>query len=704
MKLFIVESPNKCAKIKSYLGSDYNVIASVGHIREIPKKGTNIDIKGGTFEPVYEISADKKDVVRKIKEQAELAEKIYLATDPDREGAAISFSIYEILNEKCKKKCVRVMFNEINKNAIFKAIKEEAKIEKYMPSILAAKARQVLDRLIGYKASSHLWFNAKINNSSAGRVQSVALKLVCEKQKEIDAFKSEDYWFLEALLKCKKGEFSAKVITKEKENRYVNEKVATEDLEKLKNASYKISSIDKAEKQNNPPPPFDTNSLQVTCSNIFGWSLSKSQVVAQKLYEQGKVTYIRSDSFNISQEALDETRKFIKDNYASQYLPSKANVYTKKGSASAQEAHECIRPSHLEENGDDIDDNDQKKMYCLIRDRLLACQMTPQIVDTVVYNVKASTNHDLVARGQAIKFDGWAKVYKYSKTKEEILPVAEDKESLELKSMNKTKHTTQPPARYNEGSLAKMMEKEGVGRPATRAGIITSIQKKNYVGKEPGKGKGLVASDLGMRICDYLQPNFKDFFMDIKYTAKLEEELDEIAQGKRTYLEVVKEVYELLQKYIKNAEGNEKTKPKEAKLMGTKCTVCKEGDIVEKSGQYGIFYSCNQYPKCKTVYTMNEDGTFAIKEKKQVKTTGRKCPECEKAGRNGELIERTNKTNGDKFYGCGKYPACKYSEQLDGTVSKKKDYKKSFKKKEVLEKDSEPDTDSGLSDDDLNNL
>jgi DNA topoisomerase-1 len=330
--------------------------------------------------------------------------------------------------------------------------------------------------------------------------------------------------------------------------------------------------------------------------------------------------------------------------------------------------------------------------------------MTPQLVDTVVYNVKASTNHNLVARGQTIRFDGWAKVYKYSKTKEEILPVAEDKEDLTLKSMNKTKHTTQPPARYNEGSLAKMMEKEGVGRPATRAGIITSIQKKNYVGKEPGKGKGLVASDLGMRICDYLQPNFKDFFMDIKYTAKLEEELDEIAQGKKTYLDVVKTVYELLQKYIKDAEGNEKTKPKEAKLMGTKCTVCGEGEIVEKSGQYGIFYSCDKYPACKTAYNRDEAGNFTVKVKKEVKTTGRKCPECQKAGRNGEMLERTNKSNGDKFFGCSKYPACKHSEQLDGTTSKKKDFSKKFSKpkKEIQEPDSDVASDNaGLSDDDL---
>ena len=280
------------------------------------------------------------------------------------------------------------------------------------------------------------------------------------------------------------------------------------------------------------------------------------------------------------------------------------------------------------------------------------------------------------------------------------MPIAENKEELDLKSINKTKHTTQPPARYNEASLAIAMEKEGVGRPSTRAGIIGNIQKKNYVGKEHGKGKGLVASDLGMRICDYLQPNFKDFFMDIKYTAKLEEELDEIAQGKKTYLEVVKEVYELLQKYIKNAEGNEKTKPKEAKLMGKKCTVCGEGEIVEKSGQYGIFYSCNKYPNCKTAYNKDADGNFTVKVKKEMKTTGRKCPECEKSGRKGELVERTNKTSGDKFIACNAWPKCKYSEQLDGTVNKKKDFTKKYNKG-ASENKAEETKDNG-SDDEMN--
>jgi len=669
MKLVIVESPNKCGKIKSFLGSEYNVMASVGHIREIPRQGMNVDIKGGTFEPTYEVSKDKKDVVKNIKEAAKKASIIYLATDMDREGEGISQHLYDIMDKDCQKKCKRITFVEITKKAILEAIEKPRDIDKDL--VDAQKARQVLDRLIGYKVSPILMFSQHIRGSSAGRVQSVALKIIYERQKEIDAFKPEDYWFIEALLKCKNGEFWSKVVTKDKDNKYSNDKVATSDLEKLKNASYTLDKIERAEKKNNAYPPFDTNSLQGTCSSVFGWSLSKSQTIAQKLYEAGKVTYIRSDSFNIAQEALDEVRGFIKDNYSGNYLPKQANVYTKKSGAASQEAHEAIRPTHVKDEGDDISDDAEKKMYKLIRDRFLACQMVPQIVDTLVYNIKTSTDHDLVARGQTIKFDGWSKVYKYAKTKEEMLPNASEKEKLDLKEIKKTKHSTQPPNRYNEGTLAKEMEKNGVGRPSTRAGIINNIQKKEYVEKDK-KSKGLIVTPLGIKIYEFLQPNFKDFFMDVKYTATLEDELDEIASGKKGYLGVVGSVYNTLQKSVKDSENNSETKPKEATKMGTKCKACKEGEIVERDGKYGKFYPCNSYPKCRAVYNKNEDGTFTLKEKKEVKTTGKKCPQC----KSGELVERKNKSSGNSFLACNKYPSCRFTMPVDGEVKNNSKYQK----------------------------
>lgn len=695
--LFIVESPNKCSIIQSYLGSDYKVIASVGHIREIPKKGINVDMKSGTFEPVFQVSYDKRDVVKKIKEESKKAEKIFLATDFDREGENISWHIYDMLDKECKKKCKRVVFTEITKKVIESALNNTRDIDPCL--VDSAKARQVLDRLIGYKVSPVLWYSAHISGSSAGRVQSVALKLVCDRQREIDAFKPEDYWFIEALMKCKNGEFWSKVVTKEKENKYLNEKIAQDDLEKLQKASFVMDKIEKAEKKNNPNPPFDTNSLQVTCSSIFGWSLSKSQTIAQKLYEQGKVTYIRSDSYNISEEALKKVRSYIKDNESDKYLPNSANVYAKKSSAASQEAHECIRPTHVDDKGDDIDDESEKKMYKLIRDRFIACQMTPQIVDTVSYDIKASTGHHLIAKGQTIKFDGWSKYYKYSKTKEELLPECKEKESLDLKEINKTKHSTQPPARYNEGSLAKMMEKEGVGRPSTRAAIITSIQKKGYIGKDK-KSKGMVATPLGLQICDYLQPNFKDFFMDIKYTSTLEEDLDQIADGKKTYVQVVGSVYEVLQNHVKKCGASEKDEQKkEAKNMGAKCTVCNDGDIVERTGRFGVFFTCNKYPNCKTVYVKSEDGKFSLKEASKAKSTGKKCPECSKNGKDGEMLERKNKSNGSVFLGCSRYPACKHNETVDGQVSSKPD--KKYVKKEVVEEDSEVENNDNNDDLDL---
>ena len=681
MKLIIVESPNKCGKIKGFLGSEYIVTASVGHIREIPKKGLNIDIKNG-FEPTYEISPDKKSVVKEIKELAKKADKIYLASDPDREGSAIAFSIYEILDEKSKKKCVRIMFNEITKAAVLRAIGEETTIQSHMPLIQAAKARQVLDRLIGYRVSPAVW-RYVAPKTSAGRVQSVALRIICDRQREIEAFKPNDYWFVEALLKNKNGEFWAKVVTKDKDNKYADEKIAKDDLEKIKTASFTVDKLEKTTKENKAYPPFDTTSMQSSASSLFGWSATKTNQNAQSLYVSGKVSYIRTDSYNISEEAMTEVRKHVKDNLGDKYLPAKANIYIKKSGAASQEAHECIRPSHVEDTGDDIDDSDNKKLYKLIRDRFIACQMNPMVVDVVNCMVKASSKHELVAKGQSIKFDGWFKVYKYAKFDEETLPEMTQGEKLDLKDSKCTKHTTKPPARYNDGSLIKKMEADGVGRPSTRAQIIKNIQDKGYVEKAKEKPGGFVATILGVKICDYLVPAFKDFFMDIKYTSSLEDSLDEIANGKKTYLDVLQSVYDVLQQHLKDSKDNMPER-KEAVKMGAKCPVCKKGDIVEKDGKFGKFYSCDQYPKCKTILNKGEDGEFTAKKPSTAKKTGRKCPECEKKGRDGDLLERKNRVSGSAFLACNKYPTCRYTESVDGEKGKK-----SYTKKEV-EEDSEP--------------
>jgi len=651
MKLFIVESPSKCGKIKSFLGDDYRIVASVGHILEIPKKGFNIDVKNN-FTPTYQISNDKKQVVKEIKELASKAEKIFIGTDFDREGEGIGANILQILPEKDQKKCVRVTFAEITKKAVLDGIQNARKIDDNL--VDAQKARQVVDRIVGYKVSPLLWFS--INAKSAGRVQSIALKILKELESKIKAFIPTDFWYVESLLQNPNGEFWGKVVTKEKENRFIDEKLAIDAFETLKKSIYTLDKIDRETKERKPQPPFDTTSLQSTCSSLFGWNATKTMQIAQHLYESGRVTYIRSDSYNIAQEALDSVRNYIKEKFDNKYLSSKPNLYSKGKNTSSQESHESVHPTHMEDEGQGLDP-DNRKMYELIRDRFLACQMTPMLVDTVVYNIKTDSKYTLIAKGQTIKFDGWFKVYKYSKTEEEVLPNANEGEKLNLKDIKKTKHTTQPPKRYNDGSLIIKMEADGIGRPSTRATILKTLVDRGYAVKEKGKSGSFIVTDLGMKVCEYLEPRFKDSFMDIKYTSQMEDELDLIAEGKKTYLEIVEKMYNNIATLINNAK-EQKMEKKEQKLVGQKCTVCNEGDIVEVKGIYGIFYSCNKYPNCKSVFQKNDDGTYSLKEKKISKKVGRKCPEC-----GSDLVERVAKKSGNTFVGCSAFPKCKFIEK-----------------------------------------
>jgi len=651
--LFIVESPNKCAKIKSFLGKDYEVIASVGHIVEIPKKGLNIDIKN-KFKAKYDVIDSKKDIVKKIKSYVDKSSVVYLASDPDREGSRISNDIYELLSDKNKKKCFRVSFNEITKKAIENAIKNKRTIQDDIHLIDAQKARQVIDRIVGYRCSPLLWFS--VNAKSAGRVQSVALKILAERESEIKAFVPSDFWYIESLLQNDNGEFWAKVVTKDKDNRFTDEPSATKAFEALKNASYAISKIQRSTKERKAYPPFDTTSLQSACSSLFGWNATKTMQIAQDLYASGKISYHRTDCYAISQEALDSVRNYIKNNFDAKYLSVKPNIYAKKSSAAAQEAHEAIRAVHIEDEGKELD-SDHKKMYCLIRDRFIACQMTPMIVDTVTYDIKTDSKYNLIAKGQTVAFDGWFKVYKYSKAEEEVLPNAKENEKLNLKDIKKTKHTTQPPKRYNDGSLILKMEADGIGRPSTRATILKTLVDRGYSIKEKGKSGSFIVTDLGMRVHGYLEPRFNKSFMDIKYTAQMEEDLDLIANGKKTYLNVVENVYNTLTEEIKNAKGIIMEKQEE-KLMGQKCTECKDGQIVEKTGRFGTFYSCNKFPDCKSIFVKQEDGSFTLKVKKTVRKVGRKCPEC-----GADLVERTAKKSGDIFVACSGFPSCRFIEK-----------------------------------------
>ena len=651
--LFIVESPNKIKTLNKILPSNYIVVASVGHIRSIPHKGLNIDVNNN-FEPVFEISYDKKDVVKKIKEHASKADEIILATDEDREGEAIAWHIYELFNKSCQSKCKRVTFDSITKSEVEKSLKKKRDID--MDLVYAQHARQILDRLVGYKISPILWFSVK-SGTSAGRVQSIALKIVCEREKEIQEFKPTDFWYIDAILNHKNGEFSARAVTKDKDNRYLDEKLSDKDLKDLKKSTFMMNKVDKKEKKSNPYPPFDTPSMLQAATAVYKWPVKKTTAIAQKLYEQGLLTYIRTDSYNISPEAISEVRSFMKQSFDKKYIPEKPNIYKKKSKAASQEAHECIRPTDSNNKGDNIFDSDEKKLYTLVWKRFVASQMTPMILDTVTYSVKASCGKNLIAKGQTVKFDGWSKVYSFSKTQENELPYIEEKEKLDLKDIKKTKHTTQPPPRYNEASLVKKLESEGIGRPSTYSSIMESIKKRGYVDFAKGKSGSLSATELGMQIFTFLDKHFNDFIMDMSFTANMEDDLGLIASGKKNHLEILQKTYEILMDEIKKARSKDNKIKKDDISTGEKCSVCKKGFIVQKSGKFGDFFACNQYPKCKTVFEKNGDD-YKVKEKKSFKKTGKKCPQCKK----GDLIERKNKRDGNIFYGCSSYPKCKYTE------------------------------------------
>lgn len=673
MKLFIVESPNKCAKLQKILGNEYKVVASVGHIRSIPEKGLNIDINNG-FAPTFEIMSGKEEVVSKIKRLSDEAGEIILATDPDREGEAISWHLLDILSAKNQKKCTRVAFDEITKSAVEKAIENKRSID--MNLVNAQKARQILDRLIGYKISPLLWFKVA-PKTSAGRVQSVALKLICQKDNEINAFKPSDYWYLEAKLKAEEGEFKAKVLTEDKDNKYLDEKLASDDYNKIKKSKIIIDKIEKNERIVSPYPPFDTSSLQTTASTLFSWGAKKTMQVAQDLYSNGNISYLRTDSFHISDEAMKSVRDFIKDKFDKKYLPSSPRKFSKKSKAAAQEAHECIRPTHIEDEGAEII-GDNLKLYKLIRDRFLACQMESMIVDTVQYHIGCDSGHKMLSKGQSVRFDGWNKIYKYSKTNEEVLPKVSEKEKLLLVDLDKTKHTTQPPSRFNEGSLIKKLESDGIGRPSTYASILESIQKKGYAEKAKASKGALTSTDLGMKIFNFLDPNFnKDFFMDMAYTAEMEDELDKVASGERNILEVLQKAYDIILKEI-NKIGPDKT-GRSYSSTDKSCSVCKTGMIVEKLGKFGKFYACDKYPTCKAIFVVNKEkeGEFVPKTNEyssSALSTGRKCPKCKEEGRKGEMLKRKNKKDDSFFYGCSAYPKCKHTEKMETSEkSSKKD-------------------------------
>jgi len=641
MDLIIVESPTKAKTLGKFLGDSFVVDATAGHLKDLPKSKLGIDIEHN-FKPDFDDIPKKADVIKKLKVEGKKATKIYLATDPDREGEAIAQHVDEILN--AAKKTKRIAFHEITKEAVEEAMANPRNIDKNL--VDAQIGRRVLDRLVGYKLSPLLWKKVRIG-LSAGRVQSVVVRLIVEKEREIEAFKSEEYWEVFSNLKSQisnlKSEFTVQLIkVGEKTAEVKNKKDADEILSDLKKADYKVYDVRKREVTKNSYPPFTTSTMTQAGARIFGWSSKRTMSVAQKLYEEGLITYHRTDSFNLSIPAVEKARKFIEKEYGKSYLPDSPKIY-KTNSKSAQEAHEAIRPTGLNYKLQTTNDKffaDEEKLYQLIWARFIACQMNPAKYDETTIDVLAD-KYLLRASGQIMKFDGWRRVIPAKLDPEgvTILPEISKGEDLDLIKTWGDQKFTQPPARFNEASLIKTLEKLGIGRPSTYAPTISTIQIRNYVEKNEGK---FLPTTIGIAVNDFLVKNFPDVF-EYAFTAEMEDGLDKIADGKLDWEKTIKTFYTPFEKKLKSVEKNSERVKIEVEKLGRKCPDCDEGELVVRTGRFGKFISCSRFPDCKHT-------------EKYLEKIGFKCPDCKE----GEVIvKKTSK--GRKFFGCSRYPDCKYA-------------------------------------------
>ncbi len=645
-KLVIVESPSKAATIKKYLGSGYSVVASMGHIIDLPKSQLGIDVEAG-FIPRYITIRGKGDLVKSLKREAKNASKVFLATDPDREGEAISWHLANLLDIDKSAKC-RVTFNEITKKAVTAGIKEPREIDESL--VDAQQARRVLDRIVGYKISPILWRKVR-KGLSAGRVQSVATKLICDREKEINDFDSKEYWTIDAYLYAGKKKFVSTFYGKGgKKTDIPNAESADKILKAIDDGKYTVTSIKKAEKKKTSAPPFITSTLQQEAGRKLSFTSQRTMQAAQQLYEGinikgkgqiGLITYMRTDSLRVSDEALSEARGFIEANYGKEYLPAKSKVYkTKKN---AQDAHEAIRPTYPTLSPDSIKDsltNDQYKIYKIIWDRFMASQMTDAIFDTVSADIDVN-GYTFRAAGSSVKFAGFSLLYMESgdtdEKKETKLPELNKGDVLRCDKVESEQHFTQPPARYTEASLIKTLEEKGIGRPSTYSPIITTIIARGYVVRSK---KSLMPTELGSIVNSIMCENFEDI-VDVAFTATMEESLDKVEEGKLDWHNLISDFYSPFEKTLSLAEekiGNVEIKDEVSDVLCDKCGRL----MVYKQGKFGRFLACPGFPECRN--------TKAI-----VKGTGISCPKCGK-----EVIEKKSR-RGKLFYGCTGYPECDFT-------------------------------------------
>lgn len=651
--LVIVESPAKAKTIKNFLGKDYDVIASIGHIRDLPKTTFGIKIDGNKFEPEYRISSDHSKVVKEIKEKAKKAKKIYLATDEDREGEAIAYHIAMAIG-KDPLSLPRIVFHEITKDAILNAVKNPRTVD--MDSVNAQQARRLLDRIVGYRLSPLL--NQKIQKGlSAGRVQSASLKLVVDKEREIKAFKPVEYHSIDAIFKddleSEFIEFNGKKMDKLSVK---NEKEAKNIVEICKNETYKIREIESRQRKTNPQPPFMTSTLQQTASSNLSFSPRKTMMIAQSLYEGvntpngGAITYMRTDSLNLSKEAVLKARDLIKKDFGDKYLPKKANIYTTK-TKGAQEAHEAIRPTDLSftpQMANQTLPKDEARLYELIYNRFLASQMTPSLSE--IQNVFVSGKKtEFKISGRKVLFDGFYKVYGAS-DKDKILPNLKVGDEMFLQKISSKQNFTEPPARYSEASLIKKLESLGIGRPSTYAPTISLLTSRKYVEVQK---RQLIPTEIAFKVIEVLEENFESI-VDSKFTSQMEEKLDNVADEKSDWQEILANFYYPFMEKIEDGKKNIKSQ-KIAIPIDEKCPDC-GGELVKRSGRFGEFIACSNFPKCKYSRNLNTDK----KEKKEPVKIGVKCPKC-----GGEIVERFSKRG--KFYGCLNYPKCKFISNYELT-------------------------------------
>ena len=632
MNLIIVESPTKEKTIQGFLGKEFKTSSSYGHVRDLPKSKLGVDLENN-FQPNYIIPTKARKVISSLKKEAEKAKKVILATDEDREGEAIAWHLSEVLNLKDPD---RIVFHEITKTAVEDSLKSPRKINPKL--VNAQQARRILDRIVGYKLSPFLWKKVA-RGLSAGRVQSVALRLVNDREKEIEGFSSQEYWKITALFE-KQKEFEGLLI---KRNEKVipkmgikDRKQAEEILEELKEAEYKVENTERKETKKNPLPPFTTSTLQQDAWGRLRFPAKLTMQIAQQLYERGFITYHRTDSVNLSRFSLIEAKKVIESKYGKEYWAGYFRNYKSKGKT--QEAHEAIRPASPKTEPEKLKGN-QQKLYRMIWQRFIASQMAPAVFDSSKVDINSSASHTFRSTGQIMKFPGFLKVYPMN-FKESEIPELKKGDSVNLVKLVPSQHFTQPPPRYTEASLIKEMEKNGIGRPSTYATIISTIQTRNYVAKN--EQKRFYPTEIGVVVNKILVEHFPRI-VDLKFTAHMEEDLDKIAGGEMEWTKVCEDFYKPFAKNLENKYEQVSKKEFTEKPTGRKCPKC-GSELLLRLGRFGKFYACSNFPDCRYTEPLEE------------KTTGIKCPKCKE----GELVEKRTK-KGKVFYGCNRFPKCDFA-------------------------------------------